>query len=91
VRQEREKLRDVAEDARRAAEDARHATIATVPATADRLSTTLAPQSASGNAHMDEEVDLTPGYGEELCTITDETRPAACATDTPEQAYILRI
>jgi len=42
VRQEREGLRGIAEEARRAAEDARHATIATVAATADALSTNLA-------------------------------------------------
>jgi hypothetical protein len=40
---------------------------------------------------MDEELDLAPGYREESCTITDESRQAACATNTPDQGYILRI
>jgi len=33
---------------------------------------------------MDEELDLS-GYREESCTISDETRQAACATDTLDQ------
>jgi hypothetical protein len=35
---------------------------------------------------MDGEVDLAPEYLEESSTITDETRQAACASDTPDQA-----
>jgi hypothetical protein len=40
---------------------------------------------------MDEELDLAPEYQEESRTITDETRQAACATDTPDHGSILRI
>jgi hypothetical protein len=41
--------------------------------------------------NMDDELDLAPGYQEESCTITDETRQAACATDTRTTGYTLRI
>jgi hypothetical protein len=34
---------------------------------------------------MDEELDRTLGYQEASCTITDEARQAACATDAPYQ------
>ena len=34
---------------------------------------------------MDEEFDLAPRCQEESCTITDETRQVACATDTPHR------
>ena len=34
---------------------------------------------------MDEEFDPAPRCQEESCTITDETRQVACATDTPHR------
>lgn len=40
---------------------------------------------------MDEELDSAAGYREESCTITDGTRQAACATDTPDQGYTLHV